>query len=131
MTKRLRILIPVFALVAGVVSAQDAKAVLQKASSAMGNANSIQYTGSGKAGLIGQSFTPTVDWPMVNVTAYTRTIDYASRSSKEEATRIEQTPRPKGGGAPFAGEQKQVNLVSGPNAWNMAGNAAQPALAAA
>ncbi len=108
MTKRLCILIPVFALAAGAVSGQDAKAVLQKASSAMGNANSIQYTGSGKAGLIGQSFTPVVDWPMVNVTAYTRTIDYASRSSREEMTRIEQTPRPKGGGAPFAGEQKQV-----------------------
>src|SRR5713101_8177868 len=87
MTKRLRILIPAFALVAGAVSAQDAKAVLQKASSAMGNANSIQYTGTSKAGLIGQSFTPTVDWPMVNVTAYTRTIDYGSRSSREEMTR--------------------------------------------
>ena len=131
MTKRLRILIPVFALAAGVVSAQDAKTVLQKASSAMGNPNSIQFMGTGKAGLIGQSFTPTVDWPMVNVTSYTRTIDYASRSSKEEATRIEQTPRPKGGGAPFAGEQKQVNMVSGQYAWNQPGNAPQPALAAA
>jgi hypothetical protein len=100
MTKRLRILIPVFALVAGAVSAQDAKSVLQKASSAMGNATSIQYTGNGKAGLIGQSFTPTVDWPMVNVTSYTRTVDYASRSSKEEATRTEQTPRPKAAALP-------------------------------
>ena len=131
MTKRLRILIPVFALVAGVVSAQDAKSVLQKASTAMGNANSIEYNGKGQAGLIGQSFTPTVDWPMVNVTTYTRTIDYASHSSKEEMTRVEQTPRPKGGGAPFTGEQKQVNMVSGQYAWNQAGNAVQPALAAA
>ena len=56
MINRLRILIPVFALVAGVVSAQDAKSVLQKASSAMGNANSIEYSGKGQAGLIGQSF---------------------------------------------------------------------------
>jgi glyoxylase-like metal-dependent hydrolase (beta-lactamase superfamily II) len=131
MTNRLRILIPVFALLAGAVSAQDAKSVLQKASSAMGNANSIQYTGTGKAGLIGQSFTPTVDWPMVNVTTYTRTIDYGSRSSREEMTRVEQTPRPKGGGAPFTGEQKQVNLVSGQYSWNQPGNAPQPALAAA
>ena len=61
---------------------------------------------------------------MVNVTTYTRTIDYASHSSKEEMTRVEQTPRPKGGGAPFTGEQKQVNMVSGQNAWNQAGNAA-------
>ena len=131
MTKRLCILIPVMGLVAGVVSAQDAKAVLQKASSAMGNPNSIQYTATGKAGSLGQSFTPAVDWPMVNVTSYTRTIDYASRSSKEEATRVELNPRPQGGGAPFAGEQKQVNMVSGQYAWNQPGNAPQPAVAAA
>jgi glyoxylase-like metal-dependent hydrolase (beta-lactamase superfamily II) len=119
------------ALMAGAVSAQDAKSVLQKAAGAMGSVNSIQYTGSGKAGSLGQSFTPAVDWPLVNVNSYTRTIDYASRSSKEEVTRTELNPRPKGGGAPFAGEQKQVNMVSGQYAWNQPGAAPQPAVAAA
>src|SRR5712691_3057772 len=131
MTKRLCILIPVFALAAGAVSAQDAKAVLQKASSAMGNANSIQYSGSGHVGALGQAFTPGGAWPINDIKSYTRTIDYGSKSAREEMTLVEPTPIRKGGGGPFAGEQKQVNLVSGPNAWNMAGNAAQPAVAAA
>src|SRR5260221_3777497 len=63
--------------------------------------------------------------------SYTRTIDYGSRSSKEELTQVEPNPPRLGGAAPFAGEQKQINLVSGQYAWNQVGNASQPAVAAA
>jgi glyoxylase-like metal-dependent hydrolase (beta-lactamase superfamily II) len=120
-----------FALGAVIASAQDAKTVIQNAQKAIGDVNSIQYSGSGKAGGLGQNWSPTVTWHTTIVTNYTKTIDYAGRSSKEELTRTQMNPPDRGGEAPFAGEQKQVNMVSGQYAWNQPGAAPQPALAAA
>jgi glyoxylase-like metal-dependent hydrolase (beta-lactamase superfamily II) len=131
MPKKLCVAISVFALWAGIVSAQDAKTVLQAATKAMGDVKSIQFSGTGHNNALGQAYSPNSPWPETNVTSYTRTIDYASRSSKEELVRVEQTPPIRGGGAPFAGEQKQINLVSGQYAWNQPGNTPQPAVAAA
>src|SRR5438309_9537845 len=105
--------------------AQNAKTVLQSATKAMGDVKSIQYSGSGQLGILGQAFTPGGPWPINDIKSYTRTIDYGSKSAKEEMTLVEPTPIRKGGGGPFAGEQKQVNLVSGQYAWNQPGNAAQ------
>lgn len=92
---------------------------------------SLQVFATGKAGSLGQSFTPTSAWPLLKVISYSRTIDYPSQSSREEMTRTHEDPPAKGGGAPFAGEQKLVNLVSGKYAWNQPGAQPQPALAAA
>ena len=131
MQKKLCVAISVFALCAGVVSAQDAKTILKAATQAMGDVTSIQFSGTGHNDALGQSYTPNSAWPETNVTSYTRSIDYNSRSSKEELVRVEQTPPIRGGGAPFAGEQKQVNLVSGQYAWNQPGNTPQPAAATA
>jgi glyoxylase-like metal-dependent hydrolase (beta-lactamase superfamily II) len=131
MGKKLWVALVVFALWAGAASAQDAKTVLQAATKAMGDVKSIQFSGTGHNNALGQAYAPNTAWPETNVTSYTRTIDYASRSSKEELTRREQDPPIRGGGAPFAGDQKQVNLVSGQYAWNQPGNTPQPALAAA
>src|SRR5712692_8489248 len=97
----------------------------------MGDVNSIQYSGSGKMGGMGQNWSPTVAWHQTIVTSYTKTIDYANRSSKEELTRTQMNPPDHGGEAPFAGEQKQVNMVSGQYAWNQPGAQPQPALATA
>ena len=113
------------------LAAQDAKTVLQSAAKAMGDVKSIQYSATGHLYALGQAFTPTSGWPQNNLTSYTRTIDYGSRSSKEELTQVEPSPPRLGGAAPFAGEQKQINLVSGQYAWNQVGNASQPAVAAA
>ena len=124
-------LILLLALGAGIASAQDAKTVIQNAQKAMGDVNSIQYSGAGKAGGLGQNWSPAVTWHTTIVTSYTKTIDYANRSSKEELTRTQLNPPDHGGEAPFAGEQKQVNMVSGQYAWNQPGAAPQPALAAA
>jgi len=131
MTKRFLSAITTFLLLAATASAQDAKAVLQKAATALGatNLNSVQYSGSGKAASLGQSLTPQVAWPLLNVNTYTRAIDYPSQSSREEMVRTQENPPAKGGGAPFAGEQRQVNLISGPYAWNQPGNTPIPALA--
>jgi glyoxylase-like metal-dependent hydrolase (beta-lactamase superfamily II) len=118
-------------LLATVAAAQDASAVLQKAATALGAAKvtAIQFSGSGKAASVGQSLTPQEAWPTLNVTTYSRTIDYPSQCSREEMVRTLETPPAKGGGAPFQGEQKQVNLICGPYAWNQPGSAPIPALA--
>lgn len=113
------------------LAAQDAKTVLQAASKAMGDVRSIQYSGTGHLYALGQAYSPTSAWPQNNITSYTRTIDYSSRSSREDLTQVEPTPPRLGGALPFAGEQRQINLVSGQYAWNQMGNAAQPAVAAA
>jgi glyoxylase-like metal-dependent hydrolase (beta-lactamase superfamily II) len=124
-------LVLLLALGVGIASAQDAKTVIQNAQKAIGDVNSIQYSGSGTAGGLGQNWSPTVTWHTTIVTSYTKTIDYTSRSAKEELTRTQMNPPDHGGEAPFAGEQKQVNMVSGQYAWNQPGAAPQPALAAA
>ena len=113
------------------VKAQDAKSILQSATKSMGDPKSIQYSGTGHLGSLGQAYSPGSPWPVNNITAYTRTIDYSSLSSKEELTQVEPSPIRRGGAGPFAGEQKQVNLVSGQYAWNQPGAAPQPAVAAA
>src|SRR5579863_72401 len=107
-----------FALVAGVASAQDAKTVIQNAQQAMGKANSIQYSGTGTAGGLGQNWNPNVPWHATIVTKYTRTIDYVNGSSTEDMTRTQKNPPDKGGEAPFAGELNTVTMVSGDTAWN-------------
>jgi hypothetical protein len=127
-----RIKLAVFvALTAGVALAQDANTVIQNAQKAMGDVQSIQYSATGKMGGFGQSWHPGGPWHPTVITSYLRTIDYASGSSNEELTRTQENPPAQGGEAPFAGEQKQVNLVSGKYAWNQPGNAPLPAVVAA
>ena len=118
-------------LAAGIAAAQDANTAIQNAQKAMGEAQSIQYSATGKMGGFGQSWHPGGPWHSTVITSYTRTIDYASGSSKEELARTQENPPAQGGEAPFAGEQKQVNLVSGKYAWNLGPNGPQPAVAAA
>jgi glyoxylase-like metal-dependent hydrolase (beta-lactamase superfamily II) len=131
MAKKIWVLVALISLCAGVASAQDAKAKLQAAMKAMGDVKSIQYSGTGKLDTFGQSFMPTSAWPATNLTSYTKTIDYDSKSAKEELTRVEPNPPIRGGGRPFAGEDKQFNFVSGPYAWDQPGSAPVPQLGAA
>ncbi len=131
MAKKVWIALAVFALWAGVASAQDAKTVLQSATKAMGDVKSIQFSGTGHLASLGQQYTPGSAWPTTNVTSYTRTVDYASKSAKEELTRVEPNPPVQGGGRPFGGEDKQVNFVSGKYAWDQPGAAPVPQVAAA
>ncbi|PYU31185.1 MAG: hypothetical protein DMG31_12675 [Acidobacteria bacterium] len=113
MTRKFASLLALVFVVPLCLAAQDAKTVLQAASKAMGDVRSIQYSGTGHLYALGQAYSPTSAWPQNNITSYTRTIDYGSRSSKEELTQVEPTPPRVGGALPFAGEQKQINLVSG------------------
>jgi glyoxylase-like metal-dependent hydrolase (beta-lactamase superfamily II) len=132
MAKRWWIACALFVLGAGVASAQDAKTVLQAAQKAMGgDVTSIQYSGTGQLNFYGQAFEPGGAWPVTNLTSYTKTIDFTTKSAKEELTHAEVTPMIKGGGRPFGGEEKQVHFVSGSYAWDMPGSNPVPNLGAA
>ena len=131
MAKRLWIACALFFLCAGAASAQDAKTVLQAAQKAMGDVTSIQYSGTGHINSFGQAWTPNAAWPSTNLTSYTKTIDYTSKSAKEDLIHSEPNPMVKGGGRPFAGDDKQQNLVSGQYAWDMPGSTPVPQLGAA
>src|ERR1700674_971820 len=111
MSRKLWFALAVMTLFGGIASAQDAKSVLQSATKAMGDVKSIQFSGTGHLNQLGQAFAPGSPWPETDVTSYTKTIDYASRSAKEELTRVEPTPPVKGGGRPFGGEDKKANIV--------------------
>jgi len=83
MAQKLWVLVVVLSLMAGgTAAAQDAGAILQAASTAIGagNVKSIQYSGTGWNAATGQSFSPNDDWPRFDVTSYTRTIDYDASS---------------------------------------------------
>ena len=131
MLMKLSVALPTLALLGGIALAQDAKTVLQNATKVIGDVKSIQFSGTGHLAAVGQAWNPTSPWPETIVKSYTRTIDYGSQSSREELVRNEGDPPAKGGAAPFGGDQRQVNLVSGQYAWNQPGNAPQPAVAAA
>jgi glyoxylase-like metal-dependent hydrolase (beta-lactamase superfamily II) len=131
MAKRLWITFALFFLCAGAASAQDAKTVLQDAQKTMGDVTSIQYSGTGHLNFFGQAWTPDSAWPATNLTSYSKTIDYSSKSSQENLVHSEATPMVKGGGRPFAGDDKQANFVSGQYAWDMPGSNPVPQIGAA
>ncbi|HEX9725362.1 MAG TPA: MBL fold metallo-hydrolase [Vicinamibacteria bacterium] len=126
-----------FAMQALMVSsavAQDAQSVLRAAAAAMGatNLKSIQYSGTGWRGAVGQNYSPDLDWPRFQITSYTRTIDFDARSSKEEMVLVQGNNTPRGGGGtPIEGERREVFVVSGDYAWNLQGDNVIPAPAAA
>lgn len=117
--------------------AQQANAI-KAAADALGASNikTLQVTASGRNFSVGQNATPTEGWPPVTVKSYTAAINYDTGSMRVEMVREMGAVMPRGGGAPFYGEQRQIQLVRGNDAWNMGGApgappAAQPQPAAA
>jgi glyoxylase-like metal-dependent hydrolase (beta-lactamase superfamily II) len=128
---RIRVLAVVALVALAVVapSAQDARTVLQTVAKNIGAdaVKTIQITGTGWNAAIGQSFSPTADWPRFEVTSYTKTIDYDARSSREQVTRRQGSYPPQGGGGtPLQGDQQQDFILSGNYAWNMQGGNPAP-----
>ena len=85
MAKRLWTACALFFLCAGVVSAQDAKTVVDGAAKAMGvvNLGSVRYTGSGLNFALGQAVNPSSRWPKFNVKTYERVIDFDAGASSQ------------------------------------------------
>jgi len=129
MKKMLLSLVGGVALASWSLTAQDAKTVLETAAKTMGpDVKSIQYSGAGANFAVGQSPRPDVAWPRFNVKSFTAAIDYGSVSMRQEMVRTQGENPPRGGGGqPLAGEQRQIQVVSGKHAWNVAGDSATPA----
>ncbi len=111
-----------FASMLGTAAAQDAKTLLQAADRAMGasTVNSIQYSATGWMRPVGQSYAANSDWPRLDLKSYTATIDYRSRSGKEDYVQVQGNNRPQGGGfQPIVGERRTTEFVSGNSAWTM------------
>jgi hypothetical protein len=83
----------------GPAAAQNARAMLQAADNAAGasKVNSIMYTGTGRISYLGQNFTTADDLPRVDMKSWSQTIDYGSKSAKEEMVRVQGNNPPRGG----------------------------------
>ena len=79
----------------------------------------LQVSAIGAIYSVGQSPSPTEPWPRVTVKSYDAAINYESASMRVEVVRTQGAVPPRGGGAPFTGEQRQIQLVSGSDAWNV------------
>jgi glyoxylase-like metal-dependent hydrolase (beta-lactamase superfamily II) len=103
---------------AGAAAQQGA---LQTAAGTLGVATikSLQFTGSGQNYSVGQNYTASEPWPAVPVKSYTATINYDTGAMRVELLRTMGQVMPRGGGAPFTGEQRQIQVVSGSYAWNV------------
>src|SRR5687768_11828076 len=111
-------------LIGGHLEAQDAKTVLQAVAKNIGadTLRCITYSGTGWVGAVGQNFTPRDDWPRVELSSYTKTINFETRSAREEQVRRQGNyPARGGGGIPLQGDVRQITLVSGDHAWSLNG----------
>lgn len=106
--------------------AQDAAAVLKRASAAMGaDVKSIRYAGEGTGYTFGQAYQPGMAWPKITVHSVARTINYDTASMREEIVLSRAEPRG-GGGYPLSGQQRNDQFVSGAYAWNQAATGPVP-----
>jgi hypothetical protein len=120
-------LVVVPALAAQPAAAQNARALMQAADQAIGanKVNSMQFTGTGRYSYLGQNFTVNDDWNRTDLKTmsggpgYVLTIDYPSKSYKEEMVRTQGNNPKIGGGAgfPIVGEQRANAMASGNYAW--------------
>ena len=116
-----------FVALAGAACSQQTP--LQKAAALLGaeQVKTVQVVGSGKNFSVGQNYTSTDAWPPVTVKNYTAVINYDTNSARVELVREMGAVMPRGGGAPFFGEQRQVQVVSGDYAWNVPAMPGAPA----
>jgi glyoxylase-like metal-dependent hydrolase (beta-lactamase superfamily II) len=104
----------------------DAPAALNQANAAMGGASlkSIQFDAAGSGGVFGQAYVPGAPWPKLNVTLFSRVLDFDGAAMRQDIA--QNRAEPNGGGAiPLMGqgEQRTTGLLKGNFAWNMAGPA--------
>jgi glyoxylase-like metal-dependent hydrolase (beta-lactamase superfamily II) len=112
--------------------AQDGRAALEGVAKAMGAASikSIQYSGNGVNFQVGQNYSPDLPWPRFVVKSYTRAVSYETASIRDELVRtLGENPQRGGGAGGMApgGEQRQNFAARGDFAWNVVGDATNPA----
>ena len=111
----------VFALLVLTSTVGAQQGALQTASDKLGVAKikTLQVIGSGANFSVGQNYTSSDSWPRVTVKNFTALVNYDTASMRVELVREMGAVMPKGGGAPFFGEQRQIQVVSGNYAWNV------------
>jgi glyoxylase-like metal-dependent hydrolase (beta-lactamase superfamily II) len=108
------------------MQAVDAPSALNQANAAMGGValKSIQYDAAGTGGIFGQAYQPGMAWPKLNVTMFSRVMDYDGGALRQDIAQNRAEPT---GGGPLplmgTGEQRATGLLKGNYAWNMAGPA--------
>src|SRR5437867_3013546 len=104
--------------------AQDGRATLERAAAALGGATltSIEYTATGNMFDVGQSAVPGQRGPQFILKSHVWRINYETGSLRTDLERARAEAR--GGGAPAP---RQIGVVSGDLAWNVVGDAANPA----
>lgn len=95
---------------------------LQTAQTALGaqGLRTLSFTATGNSYVLGQPATATDAWPLRPVKSYRADIEFGTGSMRVEQVLTMPVPQPRGGGAPFNGEQRQVQYVRGAYAWNEA-----------
>jgi glyoxylase-like metal-dependent hydrolase (beta-lactamase superfamily II) len=102
------------AVLSWVAQAQDAGAVISRASAAMGvdALRTIQYSATGFDFALGQAYNPSSPWPTFINKSYTRSIDFQVPASRVERIRLQGEDPPRGGGQqPVRGEQPQTQTI--------------------
>jgi glyoxylase-like metal-dependent hydrolase (beta-lactamase superfamily II) len=94
-----------------------ADAVAAMGSTLVGN---VQFTATGSAYAMGQSFRPDGPWPAFKLASYKLDIDYILPAMRADLVRTNPDgPVQGGGGLPLIGPQRQVQSLRGTTAWNM------------
>jgi glyoxylase-like metal-dependent hydrolase (beta-lactamase superfamily II) len=114
------IVVAVAALWPGAGYAQDSKAALESAATALGagDLHSIRISGRGSDYAFGPAYDGDSAWPRFNLTRYVLAIDFTTPSLREERTRTQAQSPPLGGANQPIGEQRQIAVLSGAYAWN-------------
>ena len=111
------VFVALVALGGGTASAQavDARKAIEAAAKAMGtmNVKSIQFVGDGFVANVGEQYNLTDGWPQVQVTDYTRTIDYDA-----DYMRVDYDEKQTG--------NHVINVLNGKFAWDMKGETPVP-----
>ena len=116
------------ALVIAITGCAQQPTGVAAAAEAMGatNLNTIEYSGSGSNFAFGQAASPGERWPRFEVKTYAAAVDYQTPAMRLDMLRAQgEHPPHGGGGQPFAGDQRTIQVVSGTHAWTEGG--AQPA----
>src|SRR3989304_2771383 len=92
-----------------------------------GGIRTLQFAGTGASFSVARNSRPAEPWPRVTLKSYVAMINYDTASMRVEQLREMGATMPRGGGAPFTGEQRQTQTVSGTFAWNSPAPPALPA----
>jgi glyoxylase-like metal-dependent hydrolase (beta-lactamase superfamily II) len=118
--KRTSLLLAALSL-AATLSAQNAKSVLETAQKALGDAKSVEFTGTGMNAFYGQALTAGKEWPRRDLESMKGAINFDQKSALFELNFKN---------AVFGG-QRQNQYVNGDKAWTVTPNGANAQIATA